>query len=276
MIRNFFYSIFLHLILCLIALFFLWQQKKEQNKKLEILTNVVFIQTKSNQTKPVIQEQLPQTKPEVKTQPKPEVKTQPKPKIKSPSKPESQPKVNKNLAKSETIKTLKKELAQSPIKEVVKPPQTITPPSEMVVKTPTTTLQDIAKPPENVGVINLQVTQQDIEKQLNSALSKRETFNIQAQFRACYKRALAVMIDNNQKPITPIVVKINLNPEGYIVTNLDNIIDKNQYHQNENYKNSIDSIKKMIEFCNPIVNLAKEKYSVWQEIVLQLNENNNL
>jgi hypothetical protein len=32
----------------------------------------------------------------------------------------------------------------------------------------------------------------------------------------------------------------------------------------------------MIEFCNPIVNLAKEKYAIWQEIVLQLNENNNL
>ena len=129
------------------------------------------------------------------------------------------------------------------------------------------------KTEEAVGIINLQVTQQDIEKQQNSTLSKRETFNIQAQFRACYQRALA---ESKQKPTAPIIVKINLNKEGYITTNLDNIIDKVQYQQNQNYKNSIDNVKKMIEFCNPIVNLAKEKYAIWQEIVLQLNENNNL
>ena len=282
MIRNFFYSVFFHFILCLIALFFFWQQKKEQNKKPEIVTSVVFMQTKNNQIKPVIKDKYLQPEP---LKPKPELlkpKPEPvKPKAK-PAKPKPKPetKIDKNLPKSETKKPLEKipekELVKTPEKEATKPPEEITPPTAMAAKKPENTLQDVAKLVENVGVVNLQVTKQDIEKQLNSTLSKRETFNIQAQFRACYKRALAVMVDNGKKPITPIVVKINLNSEGYIITNLDNIIDKTQYHQNENYKNSIDSIKKMIEFCNPIVNLAKEKYSVWQEIVLQLNENNNL
>ncbi len=288
MIRNFFYSVFFHFILCLIALFFFWQQKKEQNKKPEIITSVVFIQTKNNQIKPVIKDKSlqlePETKLELELEPKPEPKLEPKPEPEPKPKPEPEPKpkpkpkIDKNLPKSETKKPLEKipekELVKTPEKEITKPPEEITPPP--AVKKPENTSQDVAKLVENVGVVNLQVTQQDIEKQLNSTLSKRETFNIQAQFRACYKRALAVMVDNGKKPITPIVVKINLNSEGYIITNLDNIIDKTQYHQNENYKNSIDSIKKMIEFCNPIVNLAKEKYSVWQEIVLQLNENNNL
>jgi hypothetical protein len=293
MIRNFFYSIFLHLLLCLIALFFFWQQKKEQNKKPEIFTSVVFMQAKSNQAQPVIKQNIsppeikPEPKPEpqsepqpepelVKQKPKPQPKPQLKPQSKSQLKPDLKPKITKNIPKSEAQKPPEK----LPQKEVIKTPEIITPPPEIIAKKPEMPKPEIPLPdankPENVGVVNLQVTQQDIEKQLSSTLSKRETFNIQAQFRACYKRALAVMIDNGQKPIAPIVVKINLNTDGYIITNLDNIIDKNQYQQNQNYKNSIDSIKKMIEFCNPIVNLAKEKYSVWQEIVLQLNENNNL
>ncbi len=270
MIRNYFYSFFLHLIIFFIALCFFWQQKKEQNKKPELITGVVFMQTKNNQIKTFIKEQSPQPQTAPQIAPKPEVK------------------LNKNLPKSEAKqppeKKIEKKLEKKPEKElvtiqkqeVVKPSKEITPPPAMPVKKLENTSQDVIIPPENVGVVNLQVTQQDIDKQLNSTLSKRETFNIQAQFRACYKRALAVMVDNGKKPITPIIIKINLNSEGYIITNLDNVIDKTQYHQNENYKNSIDSIKKMIEFCNPIVNLAKEKYSVWQEIVLQLNENNNL
>ena len=151
--------------------------------------------------------------------------------------------------------------------------ESISPPAPIVAKKIEPAPENMPKTEEAVGIINLQVTQQDIEKQQNSTLSKRETFNIQAQFRVCYQRALA---ESKQKPMAPIIVKINLNKEGYITTNLDNIIDKVQYQQNQNYKNSIDNVKKMIEFCNPIVNLAKEKYAIWQEIVLQLNENNNL
>jgi len=285
MIRNFFYSIFLHLLLCLIALFFFWQQKKEQNKKPEIFTSVVFMQAKSNQAHPVIKQNTPQQEiePEIKPEPKPQPEPQPKPdpvKQKPKPQPKPQPKTEPKITKTIPKPEAKKPPEKPPEKEVVKTPEIITPPPEIIAKKPEMPKSEIPLPdatkPENVGVVNLQVTQQDIEKQLNSTLSKRETFNIQAQFRACYKRALAVMADNGQKPIAPIVVKINLNTDGYIVTNIDNIVDKNQYQQNQNYKNSIDSIKKMIEFCNPIVNLAKEKYSVWQEIVLQLNENNNL
>ena len=296
MIRNFFYSIFLHLLLCLTALFFFWQHQKEQKKEPKIsVTSVVFMQKKSNnqQIIPENPEKPAEKPPEIRPEPKPEPIPEPKPEPKKPKptpeakKPEKKPKPETKTIKKDTAKSLKTPVLPKvpPIIENIieakkpeeKPKETIaetvSPPAPIVAKKIEPAPENIAKPQDSLGVINLQVTQQDIEKQLNSTLSKRETFNIQAQFRACYQRALA---ESNQKPMAPIIVKINLNKDGYIITNLDNIIDKVQYQQNKNYQNSIDNVKKMIEFCNPIVNLAKEKYSIWQEIVLQLNENNNL
>ena len=297
MIRNFFYSIFLHLLLCLMALFFFWQHQKEQKKEPKIsVTSVVFMQKKSNNQQIIPEkpaekppEKLPEKPPEIRPEPKPEPK-KPKPTPEA-KKPEKKPKLETKTIKKDTAKSLKtpvlpKVLPKVPpiIENIIeakkteeKPKETIaetvSPPAPIVAKKIEPAPENIAKPQDSLGVINLQATQQDIEKQQNSTLSKRETFNIQAQFRACYQRALA---ESNQKPMAPIIVKINLNKDGYIITNLDNIIDKVQYQQNKNYQNSIDNVKKMIEFCNPIVNLAKEKYSIWQEIVLQLNENNNL
>ena len=297
MIRNFFYSIFLHLLLCLMALFFFWQHQKEQKKEPKIsVTSVVFMQAKSNKNNQQImpaQEKPPEKPPEIRSEPIPEPK--PEPKKAEPKKPEKKPKLETKTIKKDITKILKppalpkvlpKVLSKVPpiIENIIetkqpqeKPKETIaesiSPPAPIVAKKIEPAPENMPKTEEAVGIINLQVTQQDIEKQQNSTLSKRETFNIQAQFRACYQRALA---ESKQKPTAPIIVKINLNKEGYITTNLDNIIDKVQYQQNQNYKNSIDNVKKMIEFCNPIVNLAKEKYAIWQEIVLQLNENNNL
>ena len=285
MIRNFFYSIFLHLLLCLMAFFFFWQHQKEQKKEPKIsVTSVVFMQEKSNKNNQIImpaQEKPPEKPPEIRSEPIPEPIPEPKP---EPKKPEKKPK--KDITKSLKPPALPKVLSKVPpiIENIIetkqpqeKPKETIaesiSPPAPIVAKKIEPAPENMPKTEEAVGIINLQVTQQDIEKQQNSTLSKRETFNIQAQFRVCYQRALA---ESKQKPMAPIIVKINLNKEGYITTNLDNIIDKVQYQQNQNYKNSIDNVKKMIEFCNPIVNLAKEKYAIWQEIVLQLNENNNL
>jgi len=289
MIRNFFYSIFLHLLLCLMALFFFWQHQKEQKKEPKIsVTSVVFMQAKSNKNNQQImpvQEKPTEIRPEPIPEPKPESKkAEPKPEVK---KPEKKPKPETKTIKKDITKSLKTPALPKvppkvlPIIETKKPEEkpketiaeSISPPAPIVAKKIEPAPENMPKTEEAVGIINLQVTQQDIEKQQNSTLSKRETFNIQAQFRACYQRALA---ESKQKPTAPIIVKINLNKEGYITTNLDNIIDKVQYQQNQNYKNSIDNVKKMIEFCNPIVNLAKEKYAIWQEIVLQLNENNNL
>jgi hypothetical protein len=265
------------------ALFFFWHQK--QNKKPEInLTSVFVVQEKTNKNDnhiiPIDSQKTLEKPPEIKPQlqpPQPKLqqqKPQPKPQAKS------RPKLdklettnsNKNINLPISTKQVMQKLEEK--KQIPQKPQdTISAPAEIIAKKTEPASEKATKIEDSVGVFNLQVTQQDIEKQLNSTLSKRETFNIQAQFRACYQRALT---ENQQKSTSSIIVKINLNKDGYIITNLDNIIDKTQYQHNKNYKNSIDNVKKMIEFCNPIVNLAKEKYEIWQEIVLQLNENNNL
>ena len=103
----------------------------------------------------------------------------------------------------------------------------------------------------------------------NLNLSPRQKFNIQSQLRRCYKK----MLDEN-KPSHKVVVlvKASLNQDGYITTNLDEVVDKLQYAANKDYQITIDNVRKAINFCSPLRNLPVDKYDVWKEVTLEFDE----
>lgn len=113
------------------------------------------------------------------------------------------------------------------------------------------------KSEEYVGISNLE----------NINLSAREKFNIQTQLRRCYKRAIGDNTDNKLK----IVIVAKINKDGFINSNLDEIIDMQKYNdlQNGDYKIAVDNVKKALSFCSPLRNLPLDKYEIWKEVLLE-------
>jgi hypothetical protein len=101
----------------------------------------------------------------------------------------------------------------------------------------------------------------------NINLSAREKFNIQTQLRRCYKRAIGDNTDNKLK----IVIVAKINKDGFINSNLDEIIDMQKYNdlQNGDYKIAVDNVKKALSFCSPLRNLPLDKYEIWKEVLLE-------
>jgi outer membrane biosynthesis protein TonB len=106
----------------------------------------------------------------------------------------------------------------------------------------------------------------------NIDLSAREKFNIQSQLGRCYKRAVD---ESNFKTNFNVVIKVNINEEGYIDSDLEEALDVERYNdpKESSYKIAIDNVRRALDLCSPLRNLPLDKYEVWKEVVLDFNQN---
>ena len=105
-------------------------------------------------------------------------------------------------------------------------------------------------------------------------LSAREKFNIQSQLKRCYKKAIA---ENKGTSEILIMVKVAISKDGYLKSNLDEIIDYDLYKSPQGiaYKTAIDNARSAIKFCNPLRNLPADKFDTWKDITLQFDGKND-
>jgi hypothetical protein len=122
---------------------------------------------------------------------------------------------------------------------------------------------------ENKPEVTQQTASGSITDVDSVSLSAREKFNLQSQLRRCYKRAL----DENggAKNKIKILLQIHVSEEGYIDSNLDEIIDVKLYNDLNNtyYKSAVDNVRRAIELCNPLRNLPLDKYEIWKDESLE-------
>ncbi len=104
----------------------------------------------------------------------------------------------------------------------------------------------------------------------NIDLSAREKFNIQSQLKRCYHRALD---ETKMDSKATILIKVRVSEDGYIDSDLDELIDINRYNNPSEiqYKISIDSVRRALDLCSPLRNLPLDKYDIWKEVVLEFN-----
>lgn len=103
-----------------------------------------------------------------------------------------------------------------------------------------------------------------------SSLSFKEKTNILSQLKMCYKRAIS---ETKQNSKLSLVINVRINRDGYIESDLNRLIDKARYNNVEHaeYKKLIDNVKKALDLCSPLRNLPNEKYEVWKELILHFD-----
>ena len=101
-------------------------------------------------------------------------------------------------------------------------------------------------------------------------LSAREKNNIQSQLTSCYRKAI---LESKEKTDLGFIIKIEINENGYIKTNIDDLIDKEKYNNpdEKKYRTLINNIKRTFDLCNHIRNLPVEKYDIWKIIILKFD-----
>jgi len=103
-----------------------------------------------------------------------------------------------------------------------------------------------------------------------NGLSAREKNNIQSQLTSCYRKAI---LESKEKTDLGFIIKIEVNENGYIKTNIDDLVDKEKYNNpdEKKYRALINNIKRTFDLCNHIRNLPVEKYDIWKIIVLKFD-----
>lgn len=290
--KHVLYSIFLHLGL-LIFLYFAFNLKDFEDEQPKV--TVSFNVDRETEIKPEELPQEPEKKVEEKIEPKKEEPKIPpkevkKPEVKKPvEKPKETPrKEPKKELKEVAKKEEKKELKEAKKEEVKKPAEKKAEekiePKKEEIKAP-----EIAKIPETAktkeekkaeeqdnGAVKIAqiktapALENTIEK-LN--LSAREKFNIQNQLKRCYKKAAA----QNKSSNILVSVRVTISQDGYIKSNLEEIIDQDLYKNSTNdaYKIAIDNARNAIKFCNPLRNLPADKFDAWKDITLQFDGKND-
>lgn len=105
----------------------------------------------------------------------------------------------------------------------------------------------------------------------NLGLSAREKFNIQSQFRGCFRRAISQTKTSSR---IKVVIKVNISKEGYVESDIDKLINPEYYNDpnDTRYRNSIDNVRRALEICSPLRNLPLDKYEIWKEVILEFDE----
>lgn len=113
-------------------------------------------------------------------------------------------------------------------------------------------------------------TPPDIKSLEESSLSFKEKTNILSQLKMCYKRAIS---ETKQNSKLSLVINVRITRDGYIESDLNKLIDKTRYNNPEHseYKKLIDNVKKALDLCSPLRNLPNEKYEVWKELILHFD-----
>lgn len=271
MSKHVLYSIFLHLGI-IILLYFAFNFKDFEDD-----TPKVTVSFNPNPEAPISpQEPIPAPKEEIIEPKKEEPKILPKEIKKSVEKPKEKPVekpkeiVKKEAVKKEEIKKLPEVKAKEeikPIKEQIKAPEAPKLKEDKKEKAE-------GKPAENSVKIAATKTAavENTIQQLN--LSAREKYNIQSQLKRCYQKAVA---ENKATSEILINVKVMISQDGYLKSNLEEIIDQNLYHspQGAAYKTAIDNARSAIRFCNPLRNLPADKFDTWKDVTLQFDGKND-
>lgn len=293
MIKNLLYSLFLHFLL-LLAIYANFNLKNsEENKTHEITVSLMPFDgsNKTIELKPenVVTEKEPEKIAE-KAEKKPPIKEDKAPK------PSPKNKISQELRKHEKPrehKAINKTPIESKIQEF-KPNEKIDEkekPAETKKDEVKNDGQEAKEDEKNKKEKDLGAKEQAPEKQEvnekksanevsaadlansidNLDLSAREKFNIQSQLHRCYKKAVD---ENKMKSDVKIFIKANIAENGYIDSNIDDIIDMKRYNDSSetSYKIAIDNARRAIDLCNPLRNLPLDKYYVWKEVLLQFDE----
>ena len=293
MIRNLLYSLFLHflLILLIYANFNLKYIEISQTSEISVSLLTLSGNEASNKTsQPSPEEVKPKINPENKASKKPmsqvkskknKVKPLPKKPVKSkPAKSVAAPTKEKNSQEAKAEEKLEKKQQDSEkIKEEVKEDEVINENKDNEKTDNSKKEKDLGSEKEftkeQASEEQKQDQQSDSVDSVNNIesldLSAREKFNIQSQLKRCYKRAIS---ESGYSSEIQVIIKIEISQEGYIDSNLENIIDQKRYTdpKDAKYKISIDNTRRSLELCSPIRNLPLDKYDIWKEIMLDFNE----
>jgi hypothetical protein len=286
MIKNIIYSLLLHLVLFLIiyANFNLKTFKEEEVQEITVSLTTLSGDGKVNK---VVEEIKPEEKPkeEVKI---PEVKEEKAPKKdekkevkKKEQKQEKAPEKKtiakpKIIEKAKPIKQVEKAEEKKPIVEKPKEDKVINKKKDEVENNKKK--EEIIKDKEKSDEIKekqapANAIKSDVEEVANTIenlnLSPRQKLNIRSQLGRCYKKAT-----DDLKPQNKIIikVKVNIDNEGYIKSNLEETVDKARYATEKDYKITIDNVRRALEFCSPLRNLPSDKFDILKEVVLEFDE----
>lgn len=284
MIRNALYSLFLHFLLILLIYANFNLKTVIEPKTNEISISLVEIDATKNTSKTKkIEEKTPtkkQKKPKPEKDPN-EVFDKPLPEIKK----EEVKKVQEDKIEEpekEIIKKKKEEKSKEkePIKEIAEKKKEEKPKEVEAEKEPK------KKEEEKPKVVDAPKSEKEPEKKEennkddkedksvnnleNINLSVREKFNIQSQLKACYKRALVESETKDDKIRITIIAEVTL--DGFIDSDLEEIIDTERYDKEANYKITVNNVRRAIELCSPLRNLPLEKYEIWKKVLLEFGE----
>lgn len=288
MIKNLLYSLFLHFLLLLMIYANFNLKEVDKNKSSEIAISLVALngdetsdeinpsannETKSEKEVEKVEEPAAEAKSEKKSV-KNEVKKQPK-----------------KLAKSKPADSIVKPVEEEKIKEFKDPEKQEKSPKEVdkakadeeVNDYQDDVKNDSFKKEKDFGSKKKFDEEQEANDQKNPLqdnsksmannletidLSAREKFNIQSQLKRCYHRALD---ETKMDSKTTILVKVKVSEDGYIDSDLDDLVDISRYNDptETQYKISIDSVRRALDLCSPLRNLPLDKYDVWKEVVLE-------
>ena len=290
MIKNIFYSLFLHYVIFLIVYFnFNFSPPIEIEKSDKVVVSFVIRSGNSNNvskpTKTIAtppKEPLEQDNPEEKIIEEPkEIPTPPKPKTNPKKQPKVDPKSFKPKAKNPKTETNAiqtpdqspdaKQEPEEP-KEQEKIPEVKEEIKDDAIKNKneeTTPNKDKQQMDEKIAEVVNQYdsTENTIE---NLDLLVREKFNIQTQIKYCYKKALD---ESEAKSRAVVDVHISVDKDGSIDLNKIIIKDLKKYNtspESEFYQ-AVEVVRQALRFCSPIRNLPQDKYEVWKEIDLRFD-----
>lgn len=289
MIKNILYSLLLHGVLFLIiyANFNLKTFKEEEVQEIAISLTTLSGDGKVNKTvEEVKPEEKPQEeikKPEIKEEKAPEKAEKKEIKKKEQKQEKAPPKKEiakpKFIEKAKPVKPVEKVEEKKPVVEKPKEDKIINKEKEEITdnKKKDEVVKDLRKtvetkekqPVQNAVKSTVEEVANTIE---NLNLSPRQKLNIRSQLGRCYKKAT-----DDMKPKNKIVVqiKISVDQEGYIKSNLDEIIDRIKYNipEEKDYRITIDNVRRALEFCSPLRNLPLDRMDVLKEVVLEFDEN---
>lgn len=244
-----------------------------ESKTSEISISLIEVEAEKNINKSA---EIKKEEPVKKAKPKP--KTKPKPKLKAKPKEvneiieKSLPEIKKEVIKEVKEKTIEPLKEDAPKKEIEEKPEKIEeikkPEKEIPEK------EEDLKKEEPIEEDKSEQEQEKEDKTINNLeninLSVREKFNIHSQLKICYKKALDESGDEESE--IRIVLTAEITKDGFIDSNLDEIIDLKRYEDDDEYKVAINNAKRALELCSPLRNLPVDKYEIWKEVVLEFGE----
>jgi hypothetical protein len=292
MIKNLLYSLFIHFLLLLVIYLNFNLRKPEESKTTEIAVSLVTLtgEEKSNidQFASTAKEESKKDEGAKKVE---ETKEAESTNIAEKNKVKKSP---KKLARAKVAKAVKKAVIEEKIKEF-KPEE-----KEEIKQKDASKLQedevqnqnedkeenDVPKKEEDSGAKKESTKESEEKKQENPKdskvvdmanslenldLSGREKFNIQSQLKFCYRMAQS---ESKLESKTKVVAKVQINRDGKININFDDLINKLRYDDPDesDYRNTITNVKRALDLCSPLRNLPLDKYDIWKEIVLEFEE----